>query len=60
MTFNALGYGKVVIIEPLIATNPMLTIFLTAVFLRDLEAVTSRVAIGACCTVVGTILLFFL
>ena len=60
LTFNALGYGKVVIVEPLIATNPVLTIFLTAVFLRDLEAVTSRVAIGACCTVVGTILLFLL
>ena len=60
LTFNALSHGKLVIVEPLISTNPVLTILLTAIFLRDLEVVTYRVAIGACFTVVGTSLLLLL
>jgi hypothetical protein len=30
---------------------------LAAIFLRDLEAVTTRVVVGAVCTVLGTILI---
>ena len=54
--FYALSYGKVVIVEPLISVNPAITIFLSAIFLRDLEAITLRVIIGAGCTVLGSIL----
>ncbi len=54
--FYALGVGKVVIVEPLVAANPVLSLLLTAIFLKDLEAITLRVLIGAICTVVGTIL----
>ncbi len=53
--FYALRYGKVVIVEPLISVNPAISIFLSAIFLRDLEAITLRVIIGVGCPVVGSI-----
>lgn len=55
-TFYALGFGKVVVVEPLVASSPVLVIVLTAIFLRDLEVITPRVVAGATCTVLGTIL----
>jgi uncharacterized membrane protein len=54
--FYALSQGKVVIVEPLVSTNPVLSLIFSAVFLRDVEAITPRVVLGALCTVVGTIL----
>jgi DME family drug/metabolite transporter len=54
--FYALSFGKVVIVEPLVSSNPVLTLLLTAIFLRDLEALSLRVIIGALLTVAGTIL----
>jgi uncharacterized membrane protein len=56
LTFFALSSGKVVIVEPLIASNPVLSLILTAVFLRDLEVISVRVVVGALCTVAGSIL----
>ena len=54
--FYGLSFGRVVIVEPLAATNPVLAILLSAIFLKDLEVVTFRVVVGALCTVVGTML----
>jgi drug/metabolite transporter, DME family len=54
--FYALRHGPVVIVEPLVSSNPVLTLVLTAVFLRDLEALSLRVIVGALLTVAGTIL----
>jgi uncharacterized membrane protein len=54
--FYALSHGKVVIVEPLVSSNPALTLLFTAIFLRDLEAINARVIIGALLTVAGTIL----
>ena len=54
--FYALSHGKVVIVEPLVSSNPVLTLLFTAIFLRDLEALNLRVLIGALLTVTGTIL----
>ena len=54
--FYALGGGNIVIVEPLVGANPVLVILLSAVFLRDLEAVTPRVMLGVLCTVAGSIL----
>jgi DME family drug/metabolite transporter len=54
--FYALSHGKVVIVEPLVSSNPVLTLLFTAIFLRDLEAVNLRVIGGALLTVTGTIL----
>ncbi len=53
--FYALSMGKVVIVEPLISINPVISIFLSTIFLRDLEAITLRVMVGAVCTVAGSI-----
>jgi len=54
--FYALSHGKVVIVEPLVSSNPVLTLLFTAIFLRDLENLGSRVIAGALLTVTGTIL----
>lgn len=54
--FYALSHGKVVIVEPLVSSNPVLTLLFTAIFLRDLEVINLRVIIGALLTVIGTIL----
>jgi DME family drug/metabolite transporter len=54
--FYALSYGKVVIVDPLVNANPVLTLPLSALFLKDLEAVTFRVVAGTLCTVLGTVL----
>ena len=57
--FYALSTGDIVIVEPLISTNPVLTVVLTAIFLRDLETVTLRVAAGVALTFAGTLLLVY-
>jgi uncharacterized membrane protein len=54
--FYALSHGRVVIVEPLVSSNPVLTLLFTSVFLRDLEALNLRLLIGALLTVAGTIL----
>jgi DME family drug/metabolite transporter len=54
--FYALSHGKVVIVEPLVSSNPVMTLLLTAVFLKDLEALNLRVILGALLTVTGTVL----
>jgi uncharacterized membrane protein len=54
--FYALSHGKVVIVEPLVSSNPVITLLFTAMFLRDLEVLNLRILIGALLTVAGTIL----
>jgi len=54
--FYALSHGKVVIVEPLVSSNPVTTLLLTSIFLRDIESLTLRVMLGAALTVTGTIL----
>lgn len=60
LNFYALSIGKLVVIEPLLATAPALSVLLTAVFLRDVESVNLRVVVGVSCTVGGTLLLILL
>lgn len=54
--FYALSMGKLVIVEPIVAANPVLSVVFTAIFLRDLESISARVVAGAVCTVAGTLL----
>ena len=54
--FYALSYGKVVIVDPLVSSNPVITLLLTAIFLRDVEVLSLRVIFGALLTIGGTIL----
>jgi uncharacterized membrane protein len=55
-SFYALSFGKIVIVDPLISASPVLTLFLSTLFLKDLESITPRVVMGAICTVIGSIL----
>ena len=57
--FYALAAGDIVIVEPLISTNPVLTVVLTAIFLRDVETVNLRVCVGVAFTFIGTLLLVY-
>lgn len=57
LSFYALAAGNIVIVEPLINTSPVLSVLLTAIFLRDMEAVNLHVVTGVSCTVVGTVLI---
>jgi len=54
--FYALSHGRVVIVEPLVSFNPVITLLLTSVFLRDLEVLNLRMITGALLTVAGTVL----
>ncbi len=54
--FSALNVGKIVRVEPLIASNPLLSILWTGIFLREIERLSVRVVIGALVTVAGTVL----
>ena len=55
--FYALSHGKVVIVEPLVSSNPVLTLLFTAIFLeRPGSPESARDHRRACLTVIGTIL----
>jgi drug/metabolite transporter (DMT)-like permease len=51
--FAALRIGRVVVVDPLVATAPLFTAVFAATFLRDLERVTPRLVAGAVLIVVG-------
>ena len=55
--FFALISGQVVIVSPITATNPLFTLLLSALFLKDLERITVRILIGAFLIFTGVILL---
>jgi uncharacterized membrane protein len=54
--FSALNVGNVVRVEPLIASNPLLSLLWTGIFLKELEQVSARIVVGALVTVTGTVL----
>ena len=55
--FLALERAQVVIVSPLTSTNPLFTLFLAAIFLRDVEQLNLRVVIGALLVVGGVVVL---
>ncbi|MFB6254549.1 MAG: EamA family transporter [Halobacteriaceae archaeon] len=55
--FTALRMGRVVIVDPLSATAPLFTTVFAAIFLRDLERVTTGVIFGAVLIVSGVALI---
>jgi drug/metabolite transporter (DMT)-like permease len=48
--------APVVIVAPIVAVYPLVTITLTAIFLRNIEKVTLRTISGAALVVTGVIL----
>ena len=55
LIFEALSRGQVV--SPVLATNPLFTLFLATVLLRGLEQITLRVIAGTCLVVLGVVVL---
>lgn len=53
--WGALAAGKVSVVSPLISVQPIFTVVLTVVFLRDLEQVTWRVAVATLAMVAGSV-----
>jgi uncharacterized membrane protein len=55
--FIALGRGELSVIIPLLNTTPLFTVFLSAVFLRNIETVNRRIVLGAVLMVAGVVLI---
>ena len=55
--FVALGGGQMSVIIPLLNTTPIFTVFFTAIFLRKVETVTTRIVCGAILMVGGVVLI---
>jgi drug/metabolite transporter (DMT)-like permease len=55
--FLALERAQVVIVSPVVSTNPLFTLVLAAIFLRDVERLTLRVIVGAMLVVGGVVVL---
>lgn len=55
--FIALGRGQLSAIIPLLNTTPLFTVFFSAVFLRNIETVSPRIAVGAAMMVAGVVLI---
>ena len=51
--YYAFSMSDVVIIAPIAATNPLITILLAQIFLRSMEKVTFAVVVGALLAVIG-------
>lgn len=57
LMFQALSRGEVVVVSPVLATNPLFTLVLAAVFLRGVERITPRIVVGALLVVLGVAVL---
>jgi drug/metabolite transporter (DMT)-like permease len=57
LMFTALSRGQVVILSPVLATNPLFTLLFAAAFLRGVERITRRHALGTALVVAGVVVL---
>jgi len=57
--YYALDLGKVSVVIPISSTGPFFSLILAALFLRDVERVTSRIVVSAAMIVGGVMLLTF-
>lgn len=57
LMFQALKRGEVVVISPVLATNPLFTLVFAALLLRGVERVTPRIVAGALLVVSGVVVL---
>ena len=55
--FIALGRGELSVIIPLVNTTPLFSVCFSALFLRQLETVTLRIALGAALMVAGVVMI---
>jgi uncharacterized membrane protein len=57
LMFQALSRGEVVVISPVLATNPLFTLIMAALMLRGVERITANVMVGALLVVAGVVVL---
>jgi uncharacterized membrane protein len=57
LNFVALGRGQLSVILPLLNTTPLFTVLFSALFLRHLETINSRIVFGAGLMVAGVVLI---
>ncbi len=57
LMFEALGRGEVVVVAPVLSTNPLFTLLIAAVLLRGVEQITLRVVAGTVLVVSGVVVL---
>ena len=57
LLFQALSRGEIVVVAPVVATNPLFTMLLAALLLRGVEQITRRVVTGTLLVVIGVIVL---
>jgi len=55
--YYALDRGKISVEIPISSTGPLFSLILTAIFLRDVERVTSRIVLSAAMIVGGVLLI---
>jgi drug/metabolite transporter (DMT)-like permease len=55
--FQALERGEVVVVSPVVSTNPLFTLLLAALILREVERISVQVVVGAVFVVAGVVLL---
>ncbi len=53
LMFEALRRGQVVVVSPVLATNPLFTLVMASLLLRGVEHITTRVVLGAVLVVCG-------
>lgn len=55
--FLAMSHAPVVVVAPIVAVNPLTAIFFGQIFIRGLERLTLRLAVGAVLVVFGVIII---
>jgi uncharacterized membrane protein len=55
--FVALARGELSVIIPLLNTTPLFTVFFSAIFLRAIENINTRIVLGAILMVAGVVLI---
>ncbi len=56
LSFFALDLAPVVLVSPIFTVNPLVTLVLATIFLRQVERITIRVFVGASLVIAGVIL----
>ena len=54
--YYALQRAEVVVVSPIVSTNPLMTLLLAQVFIARLENITKRVLLGTTLAVMGVLL----
>lgn len=57
--YYALQRADVVLVSPITSTNPLMTLFMSRLFISQLENITPQVVVGTCLAVLGIVVVVF-